>query len=395
VLRPRGDLRLAAALFACAIAARPLAVSVGPILPSIQLDLDMGPVASGILGMMPVIFLGIFAPVGVGLAALLRPRLALGVALALVVAFGAARAVAPDAVTLIALTGGLGVGMGMAGSIPSMIIKARAAATPAFMTGMYGTGVVAGAALASLFVIPLVDLGGDWRAAVMLLSIPVSVAAVAGYLLLGPDSPSTIRHRPRAIPWSDHTAWLIAVIFGLQSLVYWSLVVWLAEVLVAMGWSAPGAGTMVGVFQTSNLVAVVAIGYLAERLGTRRTQLRIVAALFTTGLLGLAIAPQLSVAWIVIAGAGLGAAFPLALTLPVDYAVDDRDAGGKASLMLLVGYLVAAAGPPALGFVRDLTTETAPVFVLLGVCAAGFLALTAWLRPADAHPAPQVPITTD
>jgi CP family cyanate transporter-like MFS transporter len=392
---PRDRTRLAIALLLCAVAARPLAVSVGPILPDIQADLAMSPFVSGVLGMVPVICLGLFAPVGARLASVLRPRTALGIALALIVAFGAARAVAPTTVTLITLTIGLGIGMGMSGSIPSMIIKARAPRAPAFMTGMYGTGVVSGAAVASLLVIPFVGIGGDWRAAILLLSLPVLVAALVGFWLLGPDTARPLGQRTHAaVTWSDPTAWLIAAIFGLQSLIYWSLVIWLADVLVAVGWSGADAGTMVGIFQTSNLVAVVGVGHLAERYGTRRSQLRVVAALFTLGLLGLAIVPQLTVAWIIVAGAGLGAAFPLALTLPVDYASDDREAGGKASLMLLVGYLVAAVGPPALGLVREATTASAPAFLLLAACGAGFLALSAWLRPPSGR-GHQVPITTD
>jgi MFS transporter, CP family, cyanate transporter len=393
---PHGRTRLALALLACAIAARPLAVSVGPILPDIQADLGMSALASGILGMVPVLCLGIFAPAGVALATVLRPRSALVVALGLIVAFGVARAAAPDVVSLLVLTAGLGVGMGMAGSIPSMIIKARARALPAFMTGMYGTGVVMGAAGASVLIVPLAILAGGWREAVVLLSIVVLAAAVVGILLLGPDAPRGTTMPGRAkLPWSDRTAWQIALLFGLQSLVYWSLVIWLAEVLVASGWTLAGAGTVVGIFQLSNLVAVVAIGFVAERLGSRRTQLRMVGGAFAVGLAGLAIFPPLTIAWVIVAGIGLGAAFPLAMTLPVDYARDERDAGAKASLMLLVGYLIAAVGPPLVGLVRQSFDEVAPVHLLLAACGAGFVALTGWLRPPPADHAAPVPITTD
>ena len=387
--------RLALALLACAIAARPLAVSVGPLLPDIQADLGMSPFVSGLLGMVPVICLGLFAPLGVGLALRLRPRPALGIALALIVAFGAARAVSPDVPTLIVLTAGLGIGMGMAGSIPSMIIKARAPTMPAFMTGMYGTGVVGGAAVAAMLAVPLSDVGGGWRGAVLILSVPILAAVVVGFLLLGPDAGQP-RSASRAGPaWSDPTAWVIAVIFGLQSLIYWGLVIWLAETLVALGWSTTDAGSMVGVFQVSNLAAVVATGYLAERFLGRRGQLRVVAVAFTLGLGGMALAPALAPAWIVIAGAGIGAAFPLALTLPVDYARDELDAGAKASLMLLVGYLVAAVGPPLIGIVRAAIPDVTPVYLLLAGCGAAFLALTAWLRPVPVHHSSPVPITTD
>lgn len=388
--------RLAIGLLACAIAARPLAVSVGPILPDVQDDLAMSPFLGGVLGMVPIICLGIFAPAGVRLASAIRPRRALGVALILIVAFGAARALAPDVVSLIALTAGLGIGMGMVGSIPSMIIKARAREVPAFMTGMFGTGVVLGATGSTLLIVPLVALGGGWRGAVALLALVVLVAALAGYLLVGPDPPaSTESRRVARLPWGDRTAWHIAVLFGLQSLVYWSLVIWLADTLVTAGMSAASAATVLAIFQASNFVAVVGVGSLAERIGTRRSQLLVVGALFCIGPVGMVLLPVLTVAWVVVAGLGLGAALPLAMTLPVDYARDETDAGAKASLMLLVGYLVAAAGPPLVGFVRQAFSGASPVFLLLAVCGAGFVALALWLRPPPAHHPSGVPVTTD
>lgn len=100
-MRGAGSTRLAIALLACAIAARPFAVSIGPLLPDIQAELGMGNLLSGFMGMVTVICLGVFAPTGVQLAAALRPRRVLGVALALIVTFGAARALVPNVATLI------------------------------------------------------------------------------------------------------------------------------------------------------------------------------------------------------------------------------------------------------------------------------------------------------
>ena len=56
-------------------------------------------------------------------------------------------------------------------------------------------------------------------------------------------------------------------------------------------------------------------------------------------------------------GFGLGAVFPLSLTLPVDVAVDPAEVGAVAALMLLGGYLISAVGPVLLGLVRDATGD--------------------------------------
>jgi MFS transporter, CP family, cyanate transporter len=387
--------RLAIGLFASALSVRSLAVIVGPLLPAIQTDLSMGPIAAGILGTVPIICLGLFAPVGAWLAGRLRPRPALGVALALLLLFGAARAGAPDVAVLLVLTIGFGMGMGLAGPIPAMIIKARAPGQAGTMSGMYGTGIVVGAAAGAALIVVLAQLAGGWRGAMLALTVPVLVAVIIGYRALGPDPERVRAGAGVRLRVGDATAWLMALLFGLQSFVYWGLVIWLADALEASGWSTTGAGSLVSAFQLSGLVAVLGASYVADRIGTRQQQLRILSGAFTIGLAGMALLPSLMVIWVIVSGAALGMAFPLILALPVDYATDDRDAGSKASLMLLFGYLIAAAGPIILGFVRDLSSTVEPVYLLMAVLGAGFFTLTAWLRATPRHEPLDVPITTD
>jgi CP family cyanate transporter-like MFS transporter len=387
--------RLGLALLACALAVRPLAVSIGPLLPEIQRDIGLSDGASGIVGMLPVVCLGLFAPVGVALATRIRPARALAVALAIALLSGIARAASPTPVVLMLLTVGLGIGIGMAGAIPAMIIRARAPGAPARLTAMHGIGVVGGAALGAALIVPFVGFAGNWRAATILLSVPLVAAAVAGLLLLGRD-PGTAAVRGAArLAWADRIAWLMAAIFGLQSLIYWSVLFWIAAILVDLGWSSAGAGAMAAVFQIASFLAVVATGPIASRFGTRRGQLATVAGATTAAMVGMAVAPGLAGLWVVVAGAALGAAFPLALTLPVDFSVDASDAGSKASLTLLVGYLVAAGGPPVVGLVRESTADVGPIFVLLSLCGAGFVAFTLLLPAAGRWRPVDIPITSD
>ena len=54
--------------------------------------------------------------------------------------------------------------------------------------------------------------------------------------------------------------------------------------------------------------------------------------------------------------------------------------------MLLVGYLVAAAGPAVVGLVREQTTASAPVFITLVLASLAFIAAASRLGPG-ARPA--------
>jgi CP family cyanate transporter-like MFS transporter len=67
-------------------------------------------------------------------------------------------------------------------------------------------------------------------------------------------------------------------------------------------------------------------------------------------------------------GLGIGAYFPLALTLPVDVAGDAADAASISAFMLLIGYGLAATSPVVLGVVRDATGNfELVVWLLVGI----------------------------
>ena len=70
-------------------------------------------------------------------------------------------------------------------------------------------------------------------------------------------------------------------------------------------------------------------------------------------------------------GIGIGAFFPLALTLPVDAARDPAEAASIAAFMLLIGYLLSSVAPVVLGVVRDATGDFDGVlWVLVGLAVA-------------------------
>ena len=69
VVAPRRGLTLLAALFVAALALRPQLVGVGPLLPDIQDDLGVSHAVAGLLGTIPVLCMGVFAPAAARIAA--------------------------------------------------------------------------------------------------------------------------------------------------------------------------------------------------------------------------------------------------------------------------------------------------------------------------------------
>jgi CP family cyanate transporter-like MFS transporter len=374
--------RVVAGLFLASLALRPQILAIGPLLPLIRSDLALPAGIAGLLTTIPVLCMGLFAPIGPRVAARLGTRVALASCLALIVGFGLLRSLLPSAGLVLAATLGIGIGIGTAGAIPSMVVSQRIAARPALGTGAYAGGIVAGSTLAAAFAVPLA-LDGDWRRALATISIVSIVSVVAWLVLVRGDQALRPRDEPaRRLPWRNRTAWLLILLFGLQSILFYGVVAWLPNIYVERGWSADAAGALIAVFNGVGLLTTIGLPIVADRLGARRTQLTIASAVAVGAMALLIVVPTLAFAWIAILGLSLGAVFPLVLTLPLDVASDPAEVGSVAALMLLGGYVLSSLGPVALGAARDLTGDFgASLFLLVGISVILAIACTA-LSPA-------------
>jgi MFS transporter, CP family, cyanate transporter len=376
--RPVPDVRIplgvVVGLFLASVALRPQLLAIGPLLPLIRDDLDLPASLGGLLTTIPVLCMGIFAPIGPRFAARLGPRTAFAVCLGLIVAFGLLRAVAPNFPLILLATLGLGVGVGIAGAIPSMIVSQRMPDRPALGTGAYAGGIVTGSTIAAAVAVPLA-IGGDWRLSLLLLSA-VSILSIAAWLLLVRGEGKIPRLDPtaRRLPWRSGTGWLLVLLFGLQSLMYYGIVAWLPNAFVERGWTTAAAGSLIAVFNGVGLVTTIGVPLVADRLGARRPQLLASSVVATAALAGIIVAPTLAYGWIAVLGLALGAVFPLVLTLPLDVTDDPGQVGSVAALMLFGGYILSSLGPFILGAARDLTGDFETslwLLVAIGVVLVG------------------------
>jgi CP family cyanate transporter-like MFS transporter len=378
-----------AALVLVGLAFRTQALIIGPLVGQVQAELGMSHGVAGLLGTIPVLCMGLLAPLGPVLAASIGPRLGVAICVALVGVFGVARAFLPDATTVLIATIGVGVGMAVVGPILSMIVRARLPNHPAAGTGAYVIGFVIGGTITAAVAVPLADAFGGWRAAFAIVAAAAFVSLVA-WLLLAPKDEGHVRVAPSRpkLPWRRPAAWLLGAIFGSQSILFYGCITWLGSVYVERGWSAGQAGSLIALMTGIGLVSTLAVPAFADRIGTRRSQLTFAALLSVAGAIIVALtpgeAPGAPVTFIATAllGLGIGAYFPLALTLPVDVASDGADAASISAFMLLIGYALAALSPVVLGLVRDATGNfTGVVWILVGI-SLSMIPLALALHPA-------------
>lgn len=362
-------------LFLVGLVLRPQIVGIGPLLPRIQHSLGISHGVAGLLPTIPVLCMGVFAPLAPPVLRRHGSRLAVGASLALVGLVGVVRALVPGAPLVLLLTVPLGIGIAVAGTLLPVVVKEEYPARPALGTGLYTTGINVGATVAAVAAAPLAVVAG-WRGTLVAYSV-ASTLFVVPWLWRSHAPAAPPARAP--LPWRLPVAWAIAATFALQSILFYGFNAWLADAYTERGWSETSAGGLVAVMNAFALVVGICAAVLADRVGSRRS--------FVVGGSALAVAAATLIAadaggawlWAAALGAAMGVLFTTVMTLPLDAAHERSQVAALSTLMLGVGYGVSAIAPVALGAVRDATGDFTLPLALLAGDAVLLLAIAATL----------------
>jgi CP family cyanate transporter-like MFS transporter len=386
-LARRDSALLLGALLLAAVALRPQLVGAGPLIPDIQDDLEVSHAVAGLVGTIPVLCMGVFAPLAGLVSARWGLRTAMAGCLLAIAAFGLGRAVAPGAVVLLGLTLPVGIAMAVAGTLLPVAVKQRFAHRPAFASGIGVAGINIGAAVSSAVAVPIASVAGGWRGALAAFSL-ATLAICAGWLALSRGAwTERSGTRPPRLPIRRPIVWAIVLAFALPSAIYYALVAWIADAYQERGWSDEASGAVLAVMGIASVPASLVVPWLADRMGSRRQWMWFAAGCMSVATFGFAAIPGGAFAWAVLTGIGLGTVFPICLTMCLDVAREPAEAGAAAALMFLAGYPIAALGPLGAGAVRDLSGSfDASLWALFGT-ALLMAAILAPLTPRRLRPA--------
>ncbi|MEJ7773459.1 MAG: MFS transporter [Nocardioidaceae bacterium] len=378
----RQQIFLVVGLIALAFNLRPVAVSVGPVLPELRSGLSMSATTAGVVTTLPVLCFAFFALLApwaartIGIHKVLLGSLTLA-ALALF-----ARAGAPNAVVFICATVPALAGMATANVLLPSLVKRHFPHRIGLLTAIYSTALAVGLTLASILTVPISELGGSWRFGLAAWAVTAVLATLPWLGLLRhdvrPDSGGRATLSVRAVGRSP-LGWTMAVFFATQSMQAYAVFGWLPQIFRDAGYSAQTAGLLLGLTTAVSIPVSFVLPGLVVRVASPASLILSLCACYLAGYVGLIIVPyDGALVWSLLIGLGTGL-FPLALTL---IGLRARTSDGTAALSGFtqsVGYLLAAIGPFMMGALYDVTggwtvSLTVLVVFLVPMAVAGVLA---------------------
>ncbi|MFD1420031.1 CynX/NimT family MFS transporter [Lactiplantibacillus songbeiensis] len=172
--------------------------------------------------------------------------------------------------------------------------------------------------------------------------------------------------------WRLPIAWVVTAFFGLQALVYYSMLTWLPTILVAHGFSTITAGNLVTVMQLSGLPLAFFVPTTAGKRHGVPIMLAIIGIGFIGGIGGILL-PGLSlpVAVIlnIILGFGSGAAFNLAVVFFTRKTTNGFETADLSGMAQSAGYLLAAIGPVLFGWLGSHVGWNLVIWLAVGFSA--------------------------
>ena len=393
---------LVTAIFLAALNLRAALASVPPLVNTIQDDLGLSSAAAGLLTTVPVLCMGLFAPVSQRLAHRVGREMTVAIALGLLVV-GLLLRLGGDAYpVLLVSTLVPGIGIALCGTVLPGIVKEFFPGRSGVMTGVYLLAMMIGATAASALAVPLADALGSWEQSLAVWSA-LAMVGLVGWLPVvrrvndhdEPSDPADASPAARvALPWQSPTARLMAAFMALQSLGFYTQLAWIPPSYEAHGWSARDAGLLLALWSIVQLASGVGGPALADRVRDRRPLVAGAVLLTVLGTLGIAAVPTAAPwLWVTLMGLGQGAGFSLGLVKLVDYAPTPAASARLSAMVFLFSYSLASTGPFLFGAVRDATDSFAIPFGALVVVALVQLALTPRLHPdrTTEQPSPHPP----
>jgi len=370
---PKSLTSLLLAIFLISLNLRPAITSIGPLLDTIRNDLNLSNSEVSLLTAIPVICMGIFAPLAVHWLNKFGQKRGITFLVIIIGVLTLVRAWLTGYIPLLITAFVIGVAIAIIGPIVSSLIKEKFPTRTAFAISIYSLGMGAGATLsAGLTGVLYVWVGERWGIALASWASLALLAYLIWMMAMKPQSDEHVNKNAEQqptfrSPWSNTRAWLILLFFGFQSSLFFSLTTWLASAAGELGFNVIQAGSVISIMTIAQIASNISLSFVLDKYPNRSFW---IYCSLTIGIIGivLLLTESMTLIWpaSILLGLTLGSLFPLALLLPLDETSDAREANAWTAMVQTGGFILGGLVPLAIGILYDWSgTHQITYYVLL------------------------------
>ncbi|MED4531868.1 MFS transporter [Metabacillus fastidiosus] len=370
-LKPRLGLLIIGIILIGANLRAPL-TSVGPLVASIRDSLGISNTLAGTITTIPLLAFAVLSPFAPKLAQLFSMELTLFISL-ISLTIGITIRSFGGVETLFIGTVLIGSSIAIGNVLLPSFIKHNFAQNIGMITGIYAVSMNLCGAIGSGISIPISSLSGlGWPGALGCWGI-LSLLTIFFWLPQLRNQHKSIKFVQRETKiqstnlWRSKLAWNVTLFMGFQSLIFYTMITWLPEILEQKGLNTHEAGWMLSLMQLSMLPITFIVSILAGRLKNQQLLVVVPVVLLIVGLFGILYGSTLLIPlWIIMIGIGVGFAFSLAMMFFSLRTQNTNEAAELSGMAQSLGYLLAATGPVLLGWLHDITHDwTVPLLMLV------------------------------
>lgn len=379
-MKPFSPALLMLALVLAAINLRPGITSFAPLIERIASELSLSRGLISLTTALPVLCMGILAPLAPRLAVRFGLERTITGCLALIAFALLLRVGAHSSALLIGSAALVGAGIAVAGPLLSGFIKRYFKGRVGQVVGWYSFSMAIGGAAGAVLTAPAtLLLGDDWSLGLAVWLLP-AVLALMFWLRL-PNHAEEAASAKAGLPWREPRAWLITGFFAIQAGLFYSMTTWAVARYHDAGLSPGYSNTLFGTFMLVGLPSAWALPWLAQRFDIRQPLLVGCALISTLCLAMVSFIPSYFPAVpAVLLGLSLSGSFALSLVLPLYEVSTPLDVSRWSAMMLCAGYGMACLAPVLVGLGRDLSGTYQTPFAAMSVLALVMILLAVALR---------------
>lgn len=261
----------------------------------------------------------------------------------------------------------IGVGIAFGNVLAPAIIKTRFPVYMGTMMGLYTVVMNVVGSLSSSIISPLTT-HFNYSIALGIIAIITAVTIMIWAFQLKQQLPEAVSNVHSQINvWKSLLAWRVTVFMGAQSLVFYTIINWLPELLTDHGIPLQTSGIYVSLLQIAIIPLTFVTPIVATKMKSQVPLTLLTSILFTIGVLCFIFVDyKFVLVGIILIGVASGLAFGLANTLFVVRTESGQTAAKLSGMAQSVGYLLAAIGPFLFGIFHDWTHQwTLSLCVLL------------------------------